>query len=46
MYCFIITKSFKHDAKIQSETAGFAFCGSSRKHKQAYGCNILQLNVF
>lgn len=41
---FIITKSFKYDAKIQMQTAGFAIWNISRKHKQAYGCNILQSN--
>lgn len=27
------------------KAAGFAFCSTSRKHKQAYGCNTLQLDV-
>lgn len=43
---FIVNKLFKRDAKIQRMTAGFAFCSTSRKHKQAYGCNTLQLNLF
>lgn len=40
-HCFIITKSFQHNAKIK-RLQQTAFCGTRRKRKQAYGCNILQ----
>ncbi|KAF0025584.1 hypothetical protein F2P81_022465 [Scophthalmus maximus] len=38
-------ESIPRDANIRRQTAGFAFCSARRKHKQAYGCNTVRLNM-